>query len=72
MVMMSFGQRVLKEIADGRADTVAQPGGGDVFARDRFCRRQIEGNALEMRMPLGGFYAKQAGRTTDVAKSLEL
>ena len=67
-----FRQRVLKEIAGGCADAIAQPGGRDVPARDRFYRRQIEGNAPQIRICPGDFYAKQAGSPADVAKRLKL
>ncbi len=66
-----MGSGSLKKSPRGRADAVAQPGGRDVLSRDRFYGRQIEGNALKMRMLLGDFDAKQAGRAADVAKSLE-
>jgi hypothetical protein len=67
-----LGQRVLKEIAGGGTDTVTQPGQVDMFASDRFHRRQVEGNALEMRMLLRGFDAKQASGAADVTKSIEI
>src|SRR6266436_5470996 len=67
-----FRQRVLTEIAGGCAHAIAQPGRRDVLQRDRFYRRQIEGNAPQIRIRLSDFYAKQAGRATDVAKRLEL
>ena len=72
VIMSALGKRVLKEIAGGCADAIAQPGGRDVPSRDRFYRRQIERNALQIRMRLGDFDAEQAGRAADVAKCLEL
>ena len=68
---VGLGQRVFEEIAGRRADAILQPGGGDVFLRDRLDRRQIEADALEMRMSLRDFDAKQAGRAADVAERLE-
>ena len=68
---VGLGQRVFEEIAGGSADAIAQSGGGDVFSRDGFDRRQIEADALEMRMFLRDFNAQQASRAADVAERLE-
>ena len=68
---VGLGQRVFEEITGRRADAVLQAGGGDVFFRDGFDGRQIEADALEMRMFLRDFNAQQAGRATDVAERLE-
>ena len=67
----ALGSGSLKKSPRRRADAVLQPGGGDVLLRDRFDGRQIEGDALEMRMSLRDFDAEQAGRAADVAERLE-
>lgn len=64
----AFRERVGEKISRGGGDTVAQSGGGDVPLRDRFDRREIEGNGAQMRMFFGGFKAEQAGRAADVAE----
>ena len=50
-------QRVFEEITGRGADAILQSGGGDVFVRDRLDWRQIEADALEMRMFLRDFNA---------------
>ena len=67
---VSLGQWVLEEIARGSADSVTETGSRNVLLRDRFDGRQIEGNALKVRMLLCTFDTEQAGCATYVAQSL--
>src|SRR5438093_8063107 len=67
---VSLGQWVLEEIARGSADSVTETGSRNVLLRDRFDGRQIEGNALTVRMLLCTFDTEQAGCATYVAQSL--
>ena len=55
-----------EEISRDGADAMLQPGGSDVFLRDRFDRRQIIAGAREMRMALGDFDAEQVCCATDI------
>ena len=72
IVMTSaLGSGSLKKSPDAVPTRLLQPGGGDVFLRDGFDRRQIEAGAFEVRVFLRDFNAQQAGRAADVAERLE-
>jgi len=64
-------QRVLEEVTGRRAHTSFQPGGGNVFLRDRFDNWQIEADTGEMRVSLRDLNAEQAGRAADIAEGPE-
>ena len=70
MITSAFGSGSLKKSPDAVRTRSAQPGGGDVLLRDGLDRRQIEADALDVRMPLRDFDAEQAGRAADIAERL--
>ena len=69
---VSFGKRVLKEVALGGLDSVRKAGGGDVFLGDGSDGRQVKRGARDVRLAASHFDAEQATGAADVAKGLEV